>query len=84
MATCLGPPRPVRRGVTDQASRNLEGGEEETCVVCLLGAQDLQGLIMWGRERIRDPLCHGEWLLVSKNGVNYVAHITGVGSGGNW
>jgi len=65
VAGCLGPPRPVRRGVTGLAPKNLEGGKEEMCVICLLGAQDLQGLIMWGREQIRDPLGHREWLLAS-------------------
>jgi len=65
MAGCLGPPRPVRRGVTSLAPRNLEGGEEEVCMVCLLGAQNLQGLIMRGREWISDPLGHRGWLLAS-------------------
>ena len=68
LAGCLGPSRPVRKGVTSLAPRSLEAdreGKKSIRFVCLVGAQDLHGLITRGRERMRDALGHRERLLAS-------------------
>ncbi|XP_054666855.1 uncharacterized protein LOC129199832 [Grus americana] len=52
-------------GSNRPGAREPWGGEEEICLVYLLGARDLRGLITRGRERIRDPLGHREGLLAS-------------------
>lgn len=56
----LGPSQLVRREVTSLVPRDLEEGEEEVCLFCLLGAQNLQALIMWGTGQIHDPCGHRE------------------------
>lgn len=45
-------------------------------MVCLLGSQDLQGLIIRESELIGDPHSHREWLPALYSGMSYANHVT--------